>query len=68
MELNFLFILVRKLTVNIGPIKLVDLKSTGLSNILCLTTHFEMTFDKQKPSEEVDQEKIRRFSNLEYNG
>ena len=59
---------VRKLTVNIGPIKLVDLKSPGLHTILSLTTHFEMTYDKQKNEEGVGQERIRRFSYIEYDG
>ena len=40
--------IVRQLTVNIGPVKLEDLKSPDLQGILRLPDEFEMKFERKE--------------------
>ena len=53
-------IIVRNLTVNIGPIRQMDLKSEKLHEILKLTDNFEIKFelrDKKDSAGKIVQEK-----------
>ena len=51
LENCFYLFTVRQLTVNIGPIKVEDLKSSDLHSILNLTTDFEIKFERKKEEE-----------------
>ena len=53
---------VRQLTVNIGPIKVDDLKSHDLHSILHLTSEFEIKFEKREVDEDKEKPSGRKES------
>ena len=56
----FYILTVTQLTVNIGPIKLNDLKSSDLHSVLSLTPDFEIKFEKKEDEDaEKEKKKIR---------